>query len=167
MKRDFKFMKKIELSGRKSKGKFALVDDEDFDNLNGRKWTINTNGYVVRSNTIRSKRFQYRLHREILKVKIGQVIDHVNRNKLDNRKSNLRICTPSQNQMNRVYKHNKYGFKGVSWDKRYKKWRSTITINYKDVNLGRFDSILIAATMYDFWARELHGEFAKTNFKLI
>lgn len=92
-------------------------------------------------------------------------IDHINHVGLDNRKSNLRICTHQENNMNR--KSNKISsskFKGVCWDKSKNKFKAYIKINKKLYNLGRFDSELDAALAYDAKALELFGEYAYLNF---
>lgn len=94
--------------------------------------------------------------------------DHKNRNKLDNRRSNLRICTSSQNHQNsrarakRAKIHSR--FKGVCWDKENNKWRVGLRLNYKAVDVGRFTDEIEAAKAYDEAARKAFGEFALTNF---
>ena len=105
-------MKKIELT----QGKFALVDDEDFEWLNQWKWYANHLGYtwyVVRSVRYDNEVKAILMHRSILNAKIGEEIDHINHNGLDNRKKNLRICTRSQNNMNRNKLRGTYKYKGV------------------------------------------------------
>jgi hypothetical protein len=93
------------------------------------------------------------------------VTDHINHNKLDNRKSNLRVCTDLQNARNSTYRpNNTSGFKGVSLRKKYGTWSADIKINYFHKFLGYFSSPEEAAHAYDNAAKEIYGEFAKTNF---
>ncbi len=92
-------------------------------------------------------------------------IDHRNRNGLDNRKKNLRGCTRSQNYANcPAPKTNKSGFKGVRWDKTRNKWKAEISLNDKNLHIGRFLNIEDAIRAYDRKAIELFGEFAYLNF---
>jgi len=112
------------------------------------------------------------MHRLITNAKPGEIIDHINRNSLDNRKCNLRKCSNSQNQWNTVkQKNNKSGFKGVYWNKEKEKWQAQISFGKDAVGkqvtfyLGRFDNVLEAAAAYDKKAKELHGKFARLNLK--
>lgn len=94
----------------------------------------------------------------------GFQVDHINHDKLDNRKSNLRIVTQQQNLMNRkVFKNNKTGFKGVSVYG--EKYRASIRKNGKREYLGFFKNPIDAAKAYDKRAIELFGEYAVLNFK--
>lgn len=102
------------------------------------------------------------MHREIVGTPEGMDTDHINGDKLDNRRSNLRICTHAQNGANRgPQKNGSSGYKGVSYH--CKKWRVQICINGKTKRLGGFNSLLDAAKAYDKAARKYHGEFARTN----
>ena len=83
-----------------------------------------------------------RLHRLLLGAKDGDIVDHANRDKLDNRKQNLRIATPSENTQNsKISKKNKTGFIGVWWDKDRKKWEVQIRLNGKSKKIGRFTNL--------------------------
>lgn len=149
-------MKEIKLT----QGKVAIVDDEDYERINKHKWCC-IGGYAGRN--INGK--HYYLHWEIIgKPKKGLEIDHTNKNKLDNRKSNLRICNRSQNNRN-VFtnKSNKSGYKGVIWLKQNKKWMAQITFNYKRIYLGLFTNKLDAAKAYNDAARRYHKEFSSLN----
>lgn len=150
-----------------SQGKVALVDDEDFDWLNQWKWCVmrrKKTFYVVRSARSHSK-MAY-LHRVILNAPKGMEVDHINGDGLDNRRSNLRLATRAENGRNRhMQVNNKSGYKGVSWYKQYGRWRTTIKVSGKTLNLGYFDLPEIAALAYDEAARGYFGEFAKTNFQ--
>jgi len=116
-----------------TQGKFALVDDEDYPNLIKYKWQYN-NGYAKRGvNTIRMSRY-------ILGVSLFQEVDHINRDKLDNRRKNLRIATRAENVRNvskRKDTNNQY--KGVHFLKNRNKWIARIQINKKRIHSGYFD----------------------------
>jgi hypothetical protein len=93
----------------------------------------------------------------------GMDVDHIHRNKLDNRKSHLRVCTTSENCRNqRMASHNTSGLKGACWSARDKKWRATIGIHGKQKGLGYFDTAEEAHAAYCKAAKLYHGEFART-----
>jgi len=105
------------------------------------------------------------MHRLLIHAPKGMEVDHINGNGLDNRICNLRICTRSQNQINKgLQKNNTTGYKGVSFIKKHRKYRATIRINGKSMYLGEFESAKGAAFAYDNKAKELFGNFAKLNF---
>lgn len=106
------------------------------------------------------------MHRVIMKAPVGQLVDHTNHNQLDNRKSNLRFATRSQNMMNR-FKNSTSLYKGLLYDKKKKLYRVIIKANGICYRLGRYKDPHIAALVYDLWSKELHGEFAKTNFPVV
>lgn len=138
-------------------GLLAIVDDEDYDFLSQWKWHTDTWGYPVSGDK------NVKMHRRVLNKIDGFEIDHINRNKLDNRKENLRYVTRSQNQMNtEKTKRNKTGYKGVSMDSG--KYRATIGVNGKTVHSKRFDTAEQAAKEYDSMAKRFFGRFAVTNF---
>ncbi len=142
-------------------GGFAIVDPDDLDRVSARRWYWKEGPYVV---TTLQRRVSTSLHRFVLGMERGDSrhVDHVNGNGLDNRKCNLRVCSPSQNQHNkRKQKNNKSGIKGLSWHKKTGKWRADVTINYKRVSIGVF-ACKLEATIALAKAREiLHGEFAR------
>lgn len=158
-------MKKIPLT----RGKFALVDDEDFEYLNQWKWylqkTKNGDSYAVRNQYrlgMGNKSKKIYMHKLIFGFS-EDVVDHINRDKLDNRKINLRSCDQQKNSWNRgLSKRNKSGFKGVRME--YGKWRARIRLNNKQAHLGVFKTKEEAAKAYDFAAKKHYGEFAKINF---
>jgi len=128
-------MKKIKLT----KNRYALVDAEDFDYLSQWKWQYGLVGYAYRSLDKKTKVY---MHRCINKTPKGKFTDHINRDKLDNRKTNLRTVTGMENGRNRgKNKNNTSGYKGVSWDKSKKSWLAHIKVNYKLLFLGRFKDI--------------------------
>lgn len=105
------------------------------------------------------------LHRTILNPSKEKVIDHIDHNGLNNRRSNLRICTQTQNVANQRKGKGSSNFKGVYWNKREQKWRAGIGYKGKDFHLGYFKDELEAAKAYDKAAKDLWGEFAKLNFE--
>lgn len=134
-------MKQIKLT----KGQFALVNDEDFEYLNQWSWYCNAQGYAVRKPYIKGsgkknqKSLLIRMHILVNNTPEGFETDHINRNRLDNRRENLRTVTSSQNRMNTNLRiDNKSGVKGIHWENYTKKWRATIQANYKTISLGRF-----------------------------
>lgn len=161
-------MKKIPLT----QGKYAIVDDEDYDKINSWKWYAhkdhkNGNFYAYRNETYASgKRKSVFMHREIFCTSSEMKIDHINGNGLDNRKENLRECNSSQNGANIQIgrRNNKSGYKGVCFKNRPKKWVAQITYRKKVYALGYYDNPIDAAKAYDKAAIRLHGEFAITNF---
>jgi hypothetical protein len=92
-------------------------------------------------------------------------IDHIDGDKLNNKITNLRLCTHNQNQHNQgIRVNNKSGFKGVSWMKSTRKWQAQICFRSKVKHLGLFNNKIDAAKAYDMAAIDLHGEFAWLNF---
>ena len=148
-----------------SQGKFAIVDDEDFDHLNHWDWLFN-NGYAVRNIPwSEGKQGKIYMHRVVNKTPYGLETDHANHDRLDNRKANLRDATQAENNMNRVkWAGCSSRFKGVSWHKQRSKWRACIRPNGKQVHLGLFICEIEAAAKYDEEAEKLFGEFALLNF---
>lgn len=151
-------VKKIPLT----KGQFALVDDEDFDELSKFKWCCANVGYAIRFRNIEGKRKSIYMHRFLLSALPKQEVDHINHNKLDNRRSNIRLATSRQNKFNtKLRANNKSGFKGVSWVKRRRKWGVQVKIAVgKTKWVGYFDNKKEAHVAYCSAARELYGEFA-------
>ncbi len=150
-----------------TQGKFAIVDKEDFPWLNKWKWYYK-DGYAARNskgNSRKIKRTTIRMHREIIKAEKGQDVDHINLDRLDNRKSNLRICNNFGNARNRCkYANNTSGYKGVYFEKESNKWKAQIVFKNKKINLGRYTNPREAAIVYDIAAEQLFKEFANTNF---
>jgi hypothetical protein len=147
--------------------KVALVDDEDFEYLNQWKWHAHKDGnnyYVERIIRLpRGLKYQYvSMHRLIMNTPKGMQTDHKDHDGLNNQKSNLRICTRSQNQMNRKAIEATSKYKGVWYENG--KIRSAITINKEQVYLGYFNSEKDAAIAYDIAAKKYYGEFAYLNF---
>ena len=158
-------MKKIPLS----QGKFALVDDADYEWLNKWKWYY-AQGYAVRHSTNpKENRKLVFMHNIIVPHPKGLITDHVDRNKLNNSKANLRLATKADNARNRKKrKDNTTGFIGVVAYKRVKngkKWHAQIeSIDGDCYSLGYWKTAKDAALAYDKKAKELFGKFAELNF---
>lgn len=158
-------MKKIPLSknGKLGTRCFALVDDEDFEELSKHNWAVG-DGYAIRSIRIAGKSYTLSMHRYLLPPPDGMFIDHINRNKLDNRRNNLRICTKSQNNTNReAPANNTSGYKGVSFHRRDKLWRARLFFKRKEIFVRYFKVKEDAARAYNEAAKKYYGEFAFIN----
>lgn len=140
-----------------TKGFKATVDSEDFDFLSKKKWFF-SNGYAKN----KSRNSVY-MHRLILSPKKEEYVDHINGDKLDNRRVNLRICTMSQNLANqKLSRANTSGYKGVSFHKILGYW--TATLKVKGLNKVKyFKNKEDAALGYNGLARRYFGDFAKHN----
>lgn len=158
-------MKKIPLGNNKG---FALIDDEDFELVSQHKWRIQQGNHTdyAKGNIKRAgKGTTMYMHRLLMGEPKDKGIDHIDGDGLNNQRENLRICTRSQNQMNRQKTRGSSQFKGVSWNKDRGKWLAQIKKDGKRQHLGRYDSLVDAARAYDKAALELFGEFAYLNFK--
>lgn len=150
-----------------TQGKFAIVDDEDYEWLKGFKWHVHNdprNCYARTSERVNGKVVNTLMHRLILDAKRGDDVDHENHNGLDNRRMKIRIATKSQNNRNRI--PNRSGsskYKGVCFHKKAGKWMAGITINYHNIYLGIYHDETKAAKAYDAAAMKHFGEFAMTN----
>ncbi|MHC4574708.1 MAG: AP2 domain-containing protein [Planctomycetota bacterium] len=151
-----------------TQGKFAKVDPDDYPWLAQFRWHCKTNknaAYAARTVTHARRPIRIYMHRLIARTPPHLFCDHVNHNGLDNRKANLRSCTLSQNNANaRPAKNASSIYKGVSFNKRRKKWAASIKSKGKQQHLGYFDSEIDAAKAYDERAKELFGRFANLNF---
>ena len=152
-------MKAIQLTG----GKVAIVDDEDFEELNRYKWHY-CEGYAIRADYSGGKRQVIRMHRVVTSAPPNFLVDHINGEGIDNRRSNLRLCTHGENQMNRDRpKSSTSGYSGVNYHRASGKWQCRVQSNGKRHDLGLFDNKHDAARMYNFWCVDLHGKFARPN----
>jgi hypothetical protein len=155
----------------RNSGRKTLVDASDLTLFGESIWHEDNYGYAVRREWVRGgkgKQVSVKLHRLIIGAKPGQFVDHINRNRLDNRKSNLRITTHAQNLWNAsAKKNNTSGFKGVSVDKRrlHQKYpyKAEIMVNRKKVYLGSFSTAQEASLAYNEAAKKYFGEFACLN----
>jgi len=147
-----------------TRGKSALVDDSDYDQLRPWKWQLVGPGYAGRFDRHDGTSRLVYMHRLLMDAQPGQHVDHINGDRLDNRRSNLRLVTNTQNQQNkRTPSHNTSGYKGVCWHKRVKKWHVRITVDGKRLHLGYTRDRETAAQLYDAAARFFFGEYARLN----
>ena len=152
-------MKKIKLT----QNKYAIVDANMYEHLNQYKWYYN-NGYACRAIPKgKYKQGKEFMHRMVLQASDGELCDHINQDKLDNRKHNLRKCNSSQNMLNRYIKRGSSGYKGVYWEKDINKYRVRICVNNTKITVGYFKDVIIAAKAYNKAAVKHHGEFAILN----
>ncbi len=159
-------MREIKLT----QGKVALVDDEDFEAVSQFKWYATVKDgriyYACRKTTINGQRIIIHMHRLLMGLDKGcaKVIDHIDGNGLNNQKCNLRICTIQQNCQNRKsQKNNTSGYKGVSFDKQYLKWKARICAKDKRTVIGYYVNKEQAALAYNEAAKKHYGEFASLN----
>lgn len=145
-----------------TQGKFAIVDDDMFDELNQFKWFYHC-GYARRNSKYIRGQNRHAIHmsRVVANVPDGLQCDHISLNRCDNRRANLRIATYSQNAQNKfVYKNNKTGFKGVDFS--HGKYRARIQIDRKSVMLGLFSTSEEAGLAYSNASKMIHGEYGRT-----
>ena len=151
-------------------GKFTIVEPVDFYQVNRFNWCAKENGprtYAVRLVDDSHNRTKIlSMHREIMGAPAGMLVDHRNRDTLDNRRENLRLATHSQNQFNKgkTTRKTTSRFIGVFFEKYSGRWVARTTVEGKRIWLGRFDSEIEAARVYDEAAKKYHGEFAQLNF---
>jgi hypothetical protein len=158
-------MKKIDISTTKYPNTFAIVDDEDFEYLNQFRWHC-SQGYAYRRFYYKNKKSKIiGMHRFIMKAPKDKLVDHINMNPLDNRKSNLRICGKRENSINgKIKSNNTSGYKGVHKNTKSKtKWRVNLKHNGKQICVGYFNDKIEAAKAYNKKALELYGEYARLN----
>src|SRR3990167_8310668 len=142
-----------------TQGKFAQVDDEDFDEINKFKWYAAMGKTGVLYAQRESNSTTLFMHREIMgcKRKDGKIIDHKNRDGLNCQKINLRFCTKSENNKNRKSHVNSTSkYLGVSWCKLTKKWLAQMTIKKRCIKIGRYKLEEDAALAYNEKAIEIH-----------
>ena len=138
----------------------ALIDLDDIERIKQYRWSTNKNR--EKNLYVQCTKLRTGLHRFIMNVTDSKtIVDHINRNPLDNRKCNLRICTNQQNICNcDIPKNNKSGCKGVYWAKDKQKWTVQISINNKTKYIGRYSSYEEAVKARIEAAKKYYGEFA-------
>jgi hypothetical protein len=145
-------------------GETFLVDAEDASLFASHSWRIDHNGYVRRTDWSTRKSKTLFAHLMVIDVPNGMCVDHINGDKTDNRKSNLRVATRRQNNCNRgIQAHNTSGYIGVSFRKDTDNWTACISVDGKPRKLGTYDCPKDAARVRDFWAVDTQGEFARLN----
>lgn len=151
--------------GYTTKGEEFYFDLEDYSKIKDYCWRIDNNGYIVSYNTNHSinQSNLILLHKQIMS---GEYIDHINHNKQDNRKSNLRVVTASQNNMNATKRiDNTSGVTGVSWHKGLGLWRARINVNSKEISLGCFNKFDDAVKARKDAEEKYFGEYSYDNSK--
>lgn len=149
---------------RLPQGYYTIIDADDFEIVSKHTWRLEFTGrnpelpYPI--TTIKGKNTA--MHRLLIGVS-GGIVDHRNRNTLDNRKCNLKIVTRQQNAFNSFPRKGSSKYKGVSWDKVQSKWYAKIKLNDKAIALGRFKCEKDAARAYNAKAKKLFGEYAYFN----
>lgn len=159
-----------------TQGQSAVIDNEDVD-LNNLKWYASYTKYYQGLGAFVAVRHRSRttgkpsvlpMHRVIMERILGRPllskehVDHIDRNSLNNCRSNLRIANASQNASNRLKQaNNTSGFKGVGWHKQRGKWDAAIRVNGKRIHLGLFDTPHAAYAAYCEAAIQYHGRFAR------
>lgn len=139
-------------------GGVALVDDADLVTIARYSWRIDRDGYVSSRRTVGTRRQRrVSLHRFLMGDPAGMVVDHINRDKLDNRRANLRICTQMQNAKNRA------NVRGVTRRRDSGKWQAAITADGRQHYLGVFDDVADARAARLAAERKYFGEFAPTG----
>ncbi len=169
-------MKVIDISTKTFPDTFVMVDDDDYGFLSQWKWHPSmdkASGHLYAKRNpwkSRGETSPFKMHRVIAKCDRGMVCDHANRNTLDNRKENLRVCTVQDNRRNskksepkgaRSPRYSQY--KGVRREKRSVRFLASITENGRKVSIGYFDDEKDAARAYNAAAIRLYGEFARIN----
>lgn len=156
-----------------TKGMYTIVDECDARWVEGWNWQYLSPhggrplGYAIRDVPRPGKRV--RLHVALVErigivVPPGQEIDHINRNGLDNRRANLRIVPHALNARNQpLSRANTSGFKGVTWNRRKRRWQAQIMVNGRNHWLGNFERLEDAAAAYVEGSKRLHGEFGYTG----
>ncbi|MBN2133457.1 MAG: HNH endonuclease, partial [Sedimentisphaerales bacterium] len=143
-----------------SDGLYAYVDAADYEWLSRYTWYLQ-NGYPAR----RAKGKIVLMHADIMKPPKGMMVDHINHNKMDNTRVNLRNCTRQQNIHNaRKHRDGRSRYKGVIYRKDMKKWGARIYYEGKQIWLGSYDDEVDAARAYDRGAAQYFGQYACLNF---
>lgn len=157
---------------RLTKGYVAVVDDEDYSLVAGDRWYAHVKTRSDGTMRVYAKRriktlvgwSMQSLHRVIMDAPDGIQVDHINGKGLDNRRSNLRMCSHAENQHNRRPQTGCTSkFKGVYWNKAGAKWMARIGVNGKQKHLGSFTSEQDAAQAYNLAAAVHYGEYGRLN----
>lgn len=152
---------------RTTRGKHVVIDVDDFEFVSSRTWRIhlgwNNTPYATTSVEIGERLRSRSIHRLLMNPPSGMVVDHRNRNTLDNRRQNLRICTRTENTRNRVSRTGTSIYKGVFWVAVRSRWVAKLLHDKKQVWLGAYQTEEEAAEAYNRAAVHYFGEFACLN----
>jgi hypothetical protein len=143
-------------------GLVALVDDDCYQMLSGHTWYLTNSGYAATS----VAKSHVAMHRFIIGAKVGQMIDHLNNNPLDNRRENLAFTTSNRNNQNRC-QAKKFPFIGVGFVEKKKMFSARMDVPKGKRLTKFFKTIEDAARQYDEWAIEHYGAGAMTNLKYL
>ncbi len=151
-----------------ARGLRLIVSPVDAERVLARRWVINPYSSGTwdagQNYWVKGKMKRVALSRFIMNAPAGLQVDHINGNRLDNRRCNLRLATPQENGRNKPSLGGKSKFKGVTRNSQSKNWRAYIVVDRRQFHLGSFESEEAAARAYDNAARERFGEFACLNF---
>jgi hypothetical protein len=149
-----------------TRGFEAVIELVDLPLVSRHNWhamPVGQTVYAVRKEYGSGKQQAVLMHRVVTGAADGSDVDHRDRDGLNNRRANLRVCSRSENMRNQpTPRHNSSGAKGVSWVAGRNKWLAQIKVNGRQVNLGRFDTLEAAQAAYADGAAKYHGEFART-----
>lgn len=147
-----------------SNGGVSLVDDEDAEKVKHLTWFLSNKGYAIASTHENGEIVNFYMHRLIAGAGKGEQTDHIDGNRLNNTRANLRRCTATQNNMNLAKRKGCMSiFKGVSWSGQKAKWHARIKLHGKARHLGFYVDETEAAKAYNAAAVNLFGEFARLN----
>lgn len=145
-------------------GGYTLVDAADYEWLSRYTWYRSGKGYALQSSKRPGKNSGVAMQRVILQPEKGMFADHINGDRLDNRRCNLRVVTKLQNAQNRGNNWNSLSkYKGVAWKVENNKWQARIRINLKQYHIGLYDTEEEAAAAYNQAAILHHGQYARLN----
>ena len=153
-----------------TQGRYAIVDPADYPRLNKYKWRLcRTKGkntlYAERSIRLPNGKYsRILMHRQLIDVPEGYIVDHINGNGLDNRRANLRLATIAQNAWNSMKRNPRSGYKGVWFAADKGMWRASIVCHGRRIHLGYFKDKITAARAYDAAAKKYYKQFARPNF---
>lgn len=143
-------------------GKVALVDAADLPLVGNIKWRAgDSKGKIY---AVHGRHQKLRMHRLIIGAPKGVPVDHANGDTLDNRRCNLRLCTPSQNGANSVTPRGSSQYRGVRLRRKTGRWIAQINVQNKRIHIGVFPTEREAALAWDAVAHKAFGEFARLNF---
>ncbi|NES03982.1 MAG: hypothetical protein F6K22_14750 [Okeania sp. SIO2F4] len=146
-----------------TRGQVVIVDEQDYEELSKHKWYL-IDGFAARTIKKDDKRTTIYMHRVIMDAPMGVSVYHINHNKLDNQRENLRLVKGSARMHRRPSVKHSSKYRGVYWCKDKRKWIAEIKVYKKQIRLGRFEVEKDAAIAYDEAARKYYGSLARTNF---
>jgi len=145
-----------------NQGPLVLVDDENYELLRRYSWNLHPKGYAARTDAQAQR--QVLMHRQIMDFPTTGCVDHLDANKLNNQRNNLRVVSVGLNtQRGGLRRNNTTGFVGVGWDSRLSMYRTTIKVAGRHIELGRFRALRKAVAAYNEAAIEHFGETAYIN----